>query len=54
MAILSFTAMYILMYAMVDEFASVYSNANQAYAKEFGYRNNRVSVAGISLEAAHR
>lgn len=31
MAILSFIAMYILMYAMVDEFASVYPNINQAY-----------------------
>lgn len=31
MAILSFIAMYILMYAMVDEFSSVYPNLNQAY-----------------------
>jgi len=31
MAILSFVAMYVLMYAMVDEFASVYPNINQFY-----------------------
>jgi uncharacterized protein (DUF305 family) len=31
MAVLSFIAMYILMYAMVDEFASVYPNINQFY-----------------------
>ncbi len=31
MTVLSFIAMYVLMYAMVDEFASVYSNLNQAY-----------------------
>jgi hypothetical protein len=31
MTALSFIAMYVLMYAMVDEFASVYSNLNQAY-----------------------
>jgi uncharacterized protein (DUF305 family) len=31
MAVLSFIAMYILMYAMVDSFANVYSNLNQVY-----------------------
>ncbi len=31
MVILSFLAMYALMYSMVDEFASVYSNFNQVY-----------------------
>jgi uncharacterized protein (DUF305 family) len=31
MAVLSFVAMYVLMYAMVDRFANVYANANQAY-----------------------
>jgi uncharacterized protein (DUF305 family) len=31
MAVLSFVAMYILMYAMVDEFGSVFNNINQAY-----------------------
>jgi hypothetical protein len=31
MLILSFIAMYILMYAMVDKFADVYPNNNQAY-----------------------
>lgn len=31
MAILSFIAMYILMYAMVDRFANVYPNFNQFY-----------------------
>jgi uncharacterized protein (DUF305 family) len=31
MTVLSFIAMYVLMYAMVDEFASVYPNLNQAY-----------------------
>lgn len=31
MAILSFAAMYVLMYAMVDRFANVYPNLNQAY-----------------------
>jgi uncharacterized protein (DUF305 family) len=31
MVILSFLAMYALMYSMVDEFASVYSNLNQVY-----------------------
>jgi uncharacterized protein (DUF305 family) len=31
MAILSFAAMYVLMYAMVDRFANVYPNINQAY-----------------------
>ena len=31
MAALSFLAMYGLMYAMVDSFASVYNNVNQAY-----------------------
>ena len=31
MTVLSFTAMYILMYAMVDEFGSVYANINQVY-----------------------
>ena len=31
MTVLSFLAMYVLMYAMVDEFADVYGNLNQAY-----------------------
>jgi hypothetical protein len=31
MTALSFIAMYILMYAMVDELGSVYTNLNQAY-----------------------
>lgn len=31
MTLLSFIAMYILMYAMVDRFSSVYPNINQAY-----------------------
>lgn len=31
MAILSFMAMYILMYAMVDRYQNVYSNLNQLY-----------------------
>ena len=31
MAVLSFLAMYILMYAMVDRFANVYPNFNQFY-----------------------
>jgi hypothetical protein len=31
MAALSFVAMYILMYAMVDRFANVYNNLNQVY-----------------------
>lgn len=31
MAALSFVAMYILMYAMVDRFANVYPNVNQLY-----------------------
>ncbi len=31
MAVLSFIAMYILMYAMVDRFSNVYSNLNQFY-----------------------
>jgi uncharacterized protein (DUF305 family) len=31
MTVLSFIAMYILMYAMVDEFGSVYANINQVY-----------------------
>lgn len=31
MSLLSFAAMYVLMYAMVDEFRSVYSNINQVY-----------------------
>lgn len=31
MAALSFVAMYILMYAMVDRFSSVFMNINQAY-----------------------
>lgn len=31
MAILSFIAMYVLMYAMVDRFSNVYSNINQFY-----------------------
>jgi uncharacterized protein (DUF305 family) len=31
MTVLSFIAMYALMYAMVDEFASVYANLNQVY-----------------------
>lgn len=31
MAVLSFIAMYILMYAMVDRFANVYNNLNQVY-----------------------
>jgi hypothetical protein len=31
MAALSFAAMYILMYAMVDAFGNVYNNANQVY-----------------------
>jgi hypothetical protein len=31
MSVLSFIAMYILMYAMVDRFANVYSNFNQFY-----------------------
>ena len=31
MAVLSFTSMYILMYAMVDVFANVYPNFNQFY-----------------------
>lgn len=31
MAVLSFLAMYVLMYAMVDRFENVYSNLNQFY-----------------------
>lgn len=31
MAVLSFIAMYALMYAMVDRFANVYNNLNQVY-----------------------
>jgi uncharacterized protein (DUF305 family) len=31
MALLSFVAMYVLMYAMVDRFANVYPNVNQFY-----------------------
>ena len=31
MAVLSFIAMYALMYAMVDRFANVYNNVNQVY-----------------------
>jgi len=31
MAALSYASMYVLMYAMVDTFANVYSNLNQAY-----------------------
>lgn len=31
MSVLSFGAMYVLMYAMVDQFSDVYSNVNQAY-----------------------
>ena len=31
MTVLSFIAMFILMYAMVDRFANVYPNVNQAY-----------------------
>jgi hypothetical protein len=31
MALLSFGAMYVLMYAMVDRFANIYANINQAY-----------------------
>jgi hypothetical protein len=31
MAVLSFVAMYILMYAMVDTFGDVYNNVNQLY-----------------------
>jgi len=31
MSLLSFAAMYVLMYAMVDEFGNVFSNVNQAY-----------------------
>jgi uncharacterized protein (DUF305 family) len=31
MALLHFIAMYVLMYAMVDRFANVYANVNQAY-----------------------
>ena len=31
MTALSFISMYVLMYAMVDRFANVYSNLNQFY-----------------------
>jgi uncharacterized protein (DUF305 family) len=31
MAVLSFISMYVLMYAMVDQFANVYPNLNQVY-----------------------
>lgn len=31
MALASFAAMYVLMYAMVDRFANVFGNVNQAY-----------------------
>lgn len=31
MTVLSFLAMYVLMYAMVDSFSNVYSNVNQVY-----------------------
>ena len=31
MTVLSFLAMYVLMYAMVDRFGNVYSNVNQVY-----------------------
>ncbi len=31
MTVLSFISMYVLMYAMVDRFANVYSNRNQFY-----------------------
>jgi hypothetical protein len=31
MTVLSFIAMYVLMYAMVDRFGDVYPNLNQSY-----------------------
>ena len=31
MTVLSFSSMYVLMYAMVDKFANVYPNLNQTY-----------------------
>lgn len=64
MSLLSFAAMYMLMYAMVDEFGNVYSSVNQAYMaglmaapmvliellvmREM-YRDKRANVAIIGL-----
>jgi uncharacterized protein (DUF305 family) len=64
MALLSFVAMYVLMYAMVDEFGSVFNNVNQAYMAALMaapmviieiavmssmYRNRAANVAIIAL-----
>lgn len=66
MAVLSFGAMYILMYAMVDQFANVYANLNQAYMAALMaasmvliellvmrgmYRNTRVNAAIVAGSA---
>jgi hypothetical protein len=63
MAILSFVAMYVLMYAMVDRFGNVYSNVNQLYMAGLMtapmliiellvmrgmYHNNRLNAAVIA------
>lgn len=67
MAVLSFGAMYVLMYAMVDRFANVYANLNQAYMAALMaapmvliellvmrrmYRNVRANVAIVAVSAA--
>lgn len=64
MAVLSFAAMYVLMYAMVDRFAHVHANLNQAYmaalmaapmvAIEIAlmgamYPNRRINAAALAL-----
>jgi cytochrome bd-type quinol oxidase subunit 2 len=66
MAALSFGAMYVLMYAMVDQFANVHANLNQAYMAALMaasmvliellvmrrmYRNARVNAAIVAVSA---
>jgi hypothetical protein len=47
MIVLSFLAMYILMYAMVNSFANVYNNVNQFYMA--GLMAAPMAVIGLAL-----
>jgi uncharacterized protein (DUF305 family) len=67
MTVLSFISMYVLMYAMVDSFANVYSSFNQAYMAGLMtapmviielllmaamYKNRKANIAIIAISTA--
>ena len=50
MVAVSFIAMYILMYAMVDAFGNVYNSVNQAYMAGLTFRTVSVEKAARALQ----